>query len=127
MSQEYYIFYSETTCFIFSYTQEQYEAQKTALEHHYIFQSEAIRDRDSICEPIAELDGYVFRFLSPEEYEDTPDYPMTVMLVGYSDQKREIVYMLHKDTDTDYISDLSHFILDSCGWKYMNRGSHYEE
>ena len=126
VSQEAYIFYWETTCFIFSYTPEQYEAQKAALDHHYIFQSEAIREGDYITEPIAELDGYVFRFLSPEEYDKTLDYPKNIMLIGYSDQKREIIYMIYKAPDMDYIGDLSHFVLNSCGWKYMNRGSHYE-
>lgn len=123
---EYSLFYSESTCFIFGYSQEEYFLQKEALENIYTFQSQVIRDRDSVCEPMTEIDGYTFRLLSIEEYKDTLDYPKEVMLVGYSDQTREIVYLMYQDYDCDYISSLPDFIRNSCNWTYMNRESIFE-
>lgn len=120
--QEGSIFSWESTCYIFSYTQEEYTIQRDGLEHSHSFQSEPIRDGESICEPSAEVDGYTFRLLSSEEYKGTLYYPKKVMLIGYSDQNREIAYLIYQDPDIDYISDLARFIRNDCGWRYMNRG-----
>ncbi len=120
--QESYIFAWDSTCYIFSYTPEEYTLQRDGLESAYTFQTDAIIDRGEICEPTADVDGYTFRLLSPEAYDTYLDYPKYIIMIGYSDQNQEIAYIVYEDPDIDYISDLSGFIRDDCGWIHTNRG-----
>ena len=114
------IFHSETDFLICRYPPDEYEAQKARLEAEYTFQSETITDSyGSNCEPETEIDGYQFRLLSIEAYKDTLYYPQKIILIGYSDLTREIIYAEFEDYDLDCIRSLKSFIIDYCGWKYI--------
>lgn len=112
-----FIFSSRTDYLICSYMQEEYESQKNRLNTAYTFQTEAITDDYSNCEPMIEMDGYQFRMLSVEGYELY--YPKNIILIGYSDDERKIVYLEFYDADLDYITSLQEFITYDCGWKYI--------
>ena len=96
------------------YDESCYAEEKAQLDSQYIYQSSAIAN----CEPAADIEGYSFRLLDSEEYAALT-YPEYIMLTAANDEKHEIVYICYRDPDLDYIRDLSGFILDSCGWKYM--------
>lgn len=113
------IFCSETNHLICRYTPEEYEIQKARLDEAYTFQTEAIMLYDSSCEPMTEIDGYQFRMLSTEAYKESLDYPKSVILIGYSDEAREIAYIAYYNFDLDYISSLDTFIVEECGWKHV--------
>ena len=108
------IFTYETDGLICTYTQEEYAIQKARLDTTYSFQTE--KTADDIL-PAVEIDGYQFWLLSNNEYDLY--YPKEVVLVGYSDDANEIVYIEFYDIDLDYITSLEEFIEDYCGWKYM--------
>ena len=108
------IFAYETDGLICTYTQEEYAIQKARLDTTYNFQTE--KTADNIL-PAVEIDGYQFRLLSNNEYDLY--YPKEVVLVGYSDDANEIVYLEFYDLDLDYITSLEEFIADECGWKYI--------
>ena len=114
-----HLFSSETDILICRYSLDEYVIQKAALDTEYAFQTEAITNGHSDGQPSAEVDGYQFRFLSIKEYKGTIDYPKHVILIGCSDDAREIVYIAYEDDDLDYIPSLEDFILDYCGWKYV--------
>ena len=118
------IFSSETDYLICRYAADDYALCKAALETDYTFQTEPIflyrnGSYSRGCEPTAELDGYHFRLLSTETYKKAIDFPKEVMLIGYSDDAREIVYLSFEDIDLDYVSSLEEFIVNECGWKYV--------
>lgn len=113
----FFIFEWETDYLICRYAPDEYEIRKAALETEYTFQSETITEYKSNCEPSAEVDGYQFRLLSVEEYNLY--YPKELLLIGYSDNAREIVYVAFEDFDLDYISSLEEFIIDECGWEHI--------
>lgn len=113
----FYIFSTETDYLICRYTQEEYEIQKTRLDTAYTFQTETITDDYSNCEPMIEIDGYQFRMLSNEAYDLY--FPKNIVLIGCSDEAREIVYLEFYDLDLDFVYSLKDFITDECGWKYI--------
>lgn len=113
----FFIFSSETDYLICQYSQEEYDLQKARLDTAYTFQTKAIVDEYATCEPMAEINGYQFKMLSVDHYELY--HPKKVVLIGYSDAAREIVYLNFFGTDLDYISSLKNFILNDCGWKYI--------
>lgn len=113
------IFSWERDWLISRYTPEDYEAKKAALEEYYVFQTDPISESGHICAPFITLDGYHFRLLSLEDYKDALDFPKDLILIGYSDDSQEIVYLTFHDIDLDYIDDLGTFITDDCGWKYI--------
>ena len=114
-----FIFSAETDYLICRYTADEYQICKEELETEYTFQTETIRDSRSQCEPSAEVNGYQFRLLSIEEYKGPIYFPKHLILIGYSDDTREIVYVAFEDVDLDYITSLKEFITDDCGWKYI--------
>ena len=113
------IFSWETSYLICRYTPDEYEVQKAELETEYTFQREAITEYKSNCEPSVEVDGYLFRLLSIEEYKEDIRYPHKIILIGCSDEAREIVYAVFDDFDLDYILSLEEFITENCGWRYI--------
>lgn len=109
-----FIFAHETDGLICTYTQEEYAIQKARLDTTYNFQTE--KTANDIL-PAVEIDGYQFRLLSIDEYDLY--YPKEVVLIGYSDDANEIIYLEFYDIDLDYITSLEEFIADECGWKYV--------
>lgn len=115
----FFVFSAETDYLICCYTPDEYEIKKAELETDYAFQEEIITGDYSNCEPSVEIDGYQFRLLSVDEYKGTIYYPKNLVLIGFSDATKEIVYVVFEDFDLDYISSLKDFITDDCGWKYI--------
>ena len=113
------IFSSETDYLICRYTPEAYEVQKAALDEKYAFQTEVIRNHHADCAPSAEVDSYLFRVLSMDEYSEDLHFPKDLVLIGTSDDVREVVYLAFRDVDIDYIPSLETFITDTCYWKYI--------
>lgn len=72
------------------------------------------------CEPVAEMDGYLFRVLSTQmgHLHDT-DYPWHMNLIACSDEKYEIIYLSYHNTDVDYHTSLTDFLYEECGWKLV--------
>ncbi|MBQ9993541.1 MAG: hypothetical protein IJP17_02400 [Clostridia bacterium] len=112
------IFFScDVDILICKYDEDAYESQKALLDESYVFQSNSMNARGYACEPTAEINGYLFRALSIDEYE--LNYPKNIVLIATNDDENEIVYMNFCDDDLDYIEVLDEFINDECGWKHI--------
>ena len=117
-----YIFSWDADYLFCQYTPEEYVQQKQQLEENYAFREDSITIQDYTFEPSAEIDGYHFRLLSDEgEYEPYITYPKFMVLVGYSDEEQQIIYLSTYDFDLDYITSLPEFIRQECGWNYIHR------
>ena len=110
-----------------SYSAEEYEKQKEQL-NTYVFQENFIDDSGSEpmeVETFFELDGFAFRMLSLDDYDDECDplkialeYPKHMVFVGACDEKREIAFVYYYDFDLDYIDDpFPKFLSEECGWE----------
>ena len=110
-----FIFLWDAEYLVCSYEPEEYERQKANLDHTYRFQTEPLHVYDGDCEPTAELDGYVFRFVDVEGYFWTKQAP----LIGYSDEAHEIMYVNYYDPDRDIYTSLKDLLIEDGGWKYI--------
>ena len=116
------IFSTETDYLICRYTPEEYKLQKAALEEKYVFQEEnLVGYQGNENEPSVQVGDYRFRMLSVEEY--SLDYPKSFVLIGYSDDACEIVYMTPYSFDQDDISSLENYITFDCVWEYVLKES----
>lgn len=117
---KYFCFFDDADYLICRYDAEEYALQKKQLDENYIFQTETMVSYDHPCEPSEDVDGYHFRVLSTKgEYEPFVDYPWYMTLIGYSDEKREIIYLSYRNTDIDYHTSLSEFLHEECGWSQL--------
>ena len=115
-----FCFFDDADYLICSYDAEEYALQKKQLDENYIFQTETMDSYGYLCEPSEEVDGYYFRVLSTKgEYEPFVDYPWHMTLIGYSDEKQEIIYLSYGNTDIDYHTSLSEFLYEECAWKQV--------
>lgn len=115
-----YIFLWDADYLICRYTPDEYELQKKQLAEKFDFREAPIAMESYEFEPTVEIDGYQFRILDEcEAYEPHIWYPKYMVLVGCSDEAREIVYLSFSDTDLDYITSLTEFLQDECGWNYV--------
>lgn len=114
------LFQNESDTLICRYSPEEYEKEKAALEKRFVFQNRSMTANGYTCPPSVTLDGYVFRVLSFEgEYAYQNTYPNRMTFIATNDETHEIVYLSFCDDDLDYITDLSDFIRDDCGWKHI--------
>ena len=105
-----------------SYDASEYELQKSLLNEKYIFQTKPVSAHEYTIEPTVVIDGYTFRMLSfGGEYAMKYDYPKYMMLIATNDEKKEIIYLHYADADIDFIVDLSDFIRDDCGWRFIRK------
>ena len=124
---EYYDVFTKCFCFfsnadylICRYDAEEYAQQKLQLDDRYIFQTQAMESCGYLCEPSEMVDGYHFRVLSTRgEYERMVNYPWYMTLIGYSDEKQEIIYLTYYNTDIDYHTSLAEFLQEECGWRQV--------
>lgn len=122
---EYYEYFSSQmgffTCdadvLICKYDYRTYKLQKALLDEKYVFQNGPMSVYEYDCTSVVEIDGYVFRALSIEEYDLY--YPKEVVIIATNDTEKEIVYMCFYDDDLDYIDSLEEFIMSDCGWKHI--------
>lgn len=117
---KYFCFFARADYLICHYDSEEYALQKKQLDANYIFQTETMVSCDHPCEPSEEVDGYQFHVLSTKgEYEPFVDYPWYITLIAYNDEKQEIVYLSYSNTDIDYLTSLSDFLHEECGWSQV--------
>lgn len=98
---------------ICQYSENEYQKQVEAVNETYVFHSEKLSASGHSIEPVAEIDGYTFRLL-----EDIA-YPKQLIFIATNDETHEIIYMYFCDDDLDYITSLTDFILDDCGFKHI--------
>lgn len=117
---KYFCFFAHADYLICHYNSEEYALQKKQMDANYIFQTETMVSCDHPCEPSEEVDGYQFHVLSTKgEYEPFVDYPWYITLIAYNDEKQEIVYLSYSNTDIDYLTSLSDFLHEECGWSQV--------
>lgn len=66
---------------------------------------------DSDNEPVItsnsfKYNGYNILIVKDERF----DYPKNFGMVGYSDEKNELIFLYFSDSDMDYITDVNHFM-----------------
>lgn len=119
-SQETVFFVCESDILICTYGLAEYEQQKASLDESYIFQQEPMLSGGFRCEPVVDIDGYRFRFLSiGREYSSQIAYPRRLIMVATNDEAREIAYIATSDSELDYIESISDYITDDCGWSHI--------
>lgn len=115
-----FVFVSDADYLICRYDAGEYELQKQQIEEKYTFQTEILDSYGNPCEPSENIDGYQFRVLSTKgEYERYMKYPRYMGLIGYSDEEKEIIYLSYCNTDLDYLTSLSDFLHEECGWNHV--------
>lgn len=115
-----FVFCSDADYLICRYDAEEYARQKQQLDETYLFQHETLVSYGHPCKPTEEVDGYQFRVLSTQgEYDPHIDYPWYMTLIAYSDEAQEIVYLSYCNTDLDYLTSLSDFLYEECGWQHV--------
>ena len=107
------IFTSDADYLICEYSGSEYQKQVETINETYSFQREKLSASGRSIEPVAEIDGYTFRLL-----EDIA-YPKRLFFIATNDETHEIIYLYFCDDDLDYITSLTDFILDDCGFKHI--------
>ncbi len=107
----------DTDTLICKYSEDEYLTHKKLLDKKYIYQNNLLDDSEYSNNPVAKINGYVFRALSSDEYELT--YPKEIVFTATNDEENEILYMYFYDIELDYIESLEEFILNDCGFKYV--------
>lgn len=125
MTYQYYetsalIFLTESHTLLCRYTPEAYDAQVAALETDWVFRTEPFTAYNAPTPEAFTLDGFHFRFLSPEEESYELWFPKYVALVGTNDHTHEIVWLYWNDIDLDYMGkDPADFLSSCCGWNHL--------
>lgn len=131
-------FYSNTTLMLIfetraytllcRYDEAEYAREKAALETRYSFRTEPLYSEDTFfnkdakeLEPEFDIGGDHFRFIMPnDDYEGYMGlFFKGCSLIATNDEEREIAYIVFKDQDLDVADDLTEFVNDTCGWKYV--------
>jgi len=120
------IFQTRSYTLLCQYDDADYSAAIAALENRYCFRTELLdagyvdNPEKQLIEPYAEIGNDHFRFLYPNN-EDKPirEFYKRSLLVVTNDVEREIGYILFDDFDLDEAEDLTEFINEYCGWKYV--------
>lgn len=119
-SQQMGFFTCDAEILICRYGEEAYRQEKARLETAHTFQVDPLKSCGYTCDATAELDGYAFRVVAYEEGGSWDEcFPKSMFLIATNDTTREIVYLSFCDDDRDYITDLSDFIRNECGWKHV--------
>lgn len=120
------IFQTRSYTLLCQYDDAEYNAAKTALENKYRFRTKLLGNRyhddpdKKLIAPYVEIEDDHFRFLYPNDADDPSwEFYKRSILVVTNDVEREIGYILFDDFDLDYVDDLTEFINDYCGWKYV--------
>jgi len=113
-------YHSESHVLIYKYDEEQYLLKKAELYGAYVFETHALKSCGEVCEPTDELDGFFLRRLHTGKYSGSHlEYPKRLVLIGTNDETREIMYIAYYDFDLDYLTSLSDFVYENCGWEYI--------
>lgn len=122
------IFQTRSYTLLCQYDDADYSAAISALENRYRFRTELLDNRyhddpdKNLIEPYIEIEDDHFRFLYPNDADDQSwDFYKRSILVVTNDVEHEIGYILFDDIDLDYVDDLTEFINEYCGWKYVRQ------
>jgi len=97
-----------THILILQYDEKSYFSEKEAVNYQYYYDTKTAN---------VLIDNFEFNMLSDEAYSIF--YPKDVAFIATNDATHEIAYLRFFDVELDYISDMSNFILNECGWKYI--------
>ena len=117
---EWGIFSYESCTLLCRYEEEDYGEKKAALEERYSFRTEPMSNGQypaKDIEPYVNIGDDFFRVLQGSRY---PFYESCALIVT-NDTEHEIGYILYYDDDRDWAEDLTSFLLDDCGWKYIRK------
>lgn len=115
-----FIFRANTDILISTYSEDEYNRQKSELDRNFVFQESAMSAHAYVQQPRHQINGYDFRALSftEKKYSDLY-YPKRMVWIGTNDETNEIVYLHYYDDDLDYIDSMDHFFMNEFGWKYI--------
>lgn len=120
-----FIFESDSYTLLCDYSEAEYKEALASLEVRCKFRTEAmgtgrydVNHAEITIEPYATIGDDRFRVLFPEDGDTFMFYKSCRMIVT-NDVKRQIAYIVFTDYDLDYAEDLTAFINDYCGWKYI--------
>lgn len=120
-----FIFESDSYTLLCDYGEAEYKEALAALEGRCDFRTEAMgtgryddNHAEITIEPYAAIGDDRFRVLFPED-GDTFMFYKSCLLIMTNDAKRQIAYIVFTDYDLDYAEDLTAFINEYCGWKYI--------
>ncbi|MBO4562022.1 MAG: hypothetical protein J5772_00250 [Clostridia bacterium] len=120
------IFESSSYTLLCTYDEEEYAAEKAALEARYSFRTKDLPTEFVISgeevkriPPYTDIGNYNFRFVLPrDEYPDDCFFKSCFIIVT-NDESHEIGYIVFYDYDLDEADDLTRFLIDYCGWNYI--------
>ena len=121
------IFQSRSCTLLCRYDEAEYAAAKAALEARCRFRTEPLDSGSSdpenqLIEPFAEIGNDRFRFLCPEDHdEDAWAFYKRSILIVTNDVEQEIGYIVFEDVDLDVAENLTEFINEKCGWRYIRK------
>ncbi len=120
-----FIFESDSYTLLCDYGEAEYKEALAALEGRCDFRTEAMgtgryddNHAEITIEPYAAIGDDRFRVLFPED-GDSYWFYNGCRLIMTNDAKRQIAYIVFTDYDLDYAEDLTAFINEYCGWKYI--------
>lgn len=88
------------------YSAEEYDKKLEELQQEYVFLEEPVQysqERFLLPQNKFELDGYTFQVVKQKEGWEAV-YPKDFMMIGFSDEKKSLVYLYFYDENLDYIS-----------------------
>lgn len=109
------------------YDAADYDAAKAALEAGFIFRTERMKtgyriqgQDETQIEPTARIGDYYFRVLWPKDGdEESWEFYKESLFMVTNDVKHEIGFIVFQDIDLDEATDLTLFLNEWCGWKYV--------
>lgn len=121
------IFQSRSCTLLCRYDEAEYTAAKAALEARYRFRTEPLDSGSSdpenhLIEPYVKIGNDQFRFLYPgDDDENAWAFYKRSILIVTNDVEQEIGYIVFEDIDLDVAENLTEFINERCGWKYIRK------
>ena len=109
------------------YDAADYDAAKAALEAGFIFRTERMKtgyriqgQDETQIEPTARIGDYYFRVLWPKDGdEESWEFYKKSLFMVTNDVEHEIGFIVFQDIDLDEATDLTEFLNEWCGWKYV--------
>lgn len=100
-----------------TYEENEYLSRKALADMNYVFQEDAMDPEDDFT-PQAEAGEFYFRFLSVEgAYGEELSYPDCMVLVGFCDERCEIVYICYLGSASERVINPAGWLSESCGWR----------
>ncbi|MBR3019445.1 MAG: hypothetical protein IKH57_20600 [Clostridia bacterium] len=122
----FWVFESRAYTLLCAYNEEEYEKATALMEDRCSFRTEQLetgRLNDGHAEikidPYTMIGNNFFRIVLPENGNHFPFYK-ECFLIMKNDVERQIAYIAFSDIDLDEAENLTEFIVEYCGWKYIH-------